>query len=131
VDVFVPLVPDQAGYSISIEGVLYRTLRRDTSDALLVAIAAPFTPTTLGSGQYTVPAAPPGLPIADQACRAVSLEALAANTVPIYIGRIAVTTATGRELAPGAAIDIAIENLHWLYAVAAIGGQKLSYLWVA
>jgi hypothetical protein len=130
-ETFILRAPTGVGPTITIDGVTYRIVPSDANGNLMVAIGAPFTPTNVGSGQYAVPNAPVVWPIATQVCRAVSLEALAANTVPIYIGRIAVTTATGRELAPGAAIDIAIENLHWLYAVAAIGGQKLSYLWVA
>jgi len=130
-ETFILRAPTGVGPTITIDGVTYRIVPSDANGNLMVAIGAPFTPTNVGSGQYAVPNAPGFWPIATQVCRAVSLEALAANTVPVYIGPSGVTVGTGRQLVPGATIDIAIADLNLLYAVAAIAGQVLSYLWVA
>ena len=44
-DYFIPLAPVSAGHSITIDGVVYRTLRRDANDALQVAVASLPLPT--------------------------------------------------------------------------------------
>ena len=44
-DFFIPLAPVSAGHSITIDGVVYRTLRRDANDALQVAVASLPLPT--------------------------------------------------------------------------------------
>ena len=57
----------------------------------------------------------------------VELEALAANTIPIYYGPAGVTDATGAELAPGARTKLKVNNLNQIYVIASTTGATVSY----
>lgn len=58
----------------------------------------------------------------------VIVQAPAANTIPVYVGPAGVTTGTGLELVPGAAILLPVASQNLLYCVAASSGQKLRIL---
>lgn len=127
----IPLLPEYTGYSITIDGTLYRTVRRNESDHLLVAIATPFVPNSLGAFQFTVAGALMTEQLPAHACKAVSVAALPANADNVEIGSSAVATNPGRVLQPGEAIDIAIDNTNrlWLYVIS--GGDGVSCLYVS
>jgi hypothetical protein len=122
------LVPDVQGYSVTIDGITYRTLRRDANDRLLVATEGPYTPTNVYAGQVAVPGVLPAQQLPNIPIKAASIEAFAANALPVYIGPAGITVATARELAPGATIDVALTNLNQLYVIAAAVGNVISYL---
>ena len=65
------------------------------------------------------------------ACVMVSVAAKPANTGNIFLGNVGVTSANGRILAPGEAIDLAVDNLSRLYIDAAVAGEGISYLALA
>ena len=101
------------------------------ADKLRVAVITPFTPITTASGQATVADAGTRVQLPDQACKAVSIAAKPANTGNIFLGDVTVSSANGRILAPGDAVDIAIDNLAQFYIDAAVDGEGISYLWVS
>jgi hypothetical protein len=101
------------------------------TDQLRVDVVTPFTPTSVGSGQATVADAGTRAQLTAQACKAVSIAANPDNTGNIFLGDVTVSSANGRILAPGDAVDLAIDNLNRLYIDAAVDGEGISYLWVA
>jgi len=127
----IPLVPGAAGYSMTIDGILYRTLRRNVSDHLLVAIATPFIPTSVQGGQLNVVTAGTRVNLPSQACKAVSIAANPTNAGYIYLGDVTVDSTHGRTLSAGATIDLAINDLSRLYIDSSVNGEGISYLWVA
>ncbi len=174
-DFAIALVPDAQGYSVVIDGVTYRTLRRDASDNLLLAVASlplpagaataakqdtmitalqliddlrnalaavatdqlridlinPFSSTSLGNGHKTVTTAGTQVQLSAQACKAVSLKALAANTGFIYVGDSNVDSSTGYELDAGDVLDLAVDNLNRIWLDASVSGEGISFLWVS
>jgi hypothetical protein len=127
----IPLVPLAQGYSVTIDGVVYRALRRNASDHLLIALGTPFVPTSVGAGQLAVPTAGLGVQLPSKACKAVSIAARGTNTGNIYLGDYTADSTHGRILGPGDAVDLAIDNLSRLYINASVNGDGISYLWVA
>lgn len=127
-EITIPLRPDSAGYTVTIDGIAYRTFPVDAFGNLLVAIGAPFTPTSVYNGRVVV--AVPGtrvqLPLL--AVRAVSIAALPTNVGYIYLGNAAVTAANGRVLAARESIDVAIFSLSGLWIDASVAGEGISYL---
>lgn len=126
-DLDIPLVPNLQGFSITIDGVVYRTLRRNANDQLLVAVAAPFTPTSIVSGQSTTSVGHP-LTLPDNPCRAASIAARPMNTDNVCVGPGMVSMANGRLLAPGESIDIAIDNLNRLSLNVNVNNEGISWL---
>ena len=61
-------------------------------------------------------------------CMVVSIAAKPANTGNVFLGDVTVTSANGRILAPGASIDIAIDNLNRIYLDVAVNGEGVSYM---
>ena len=169
------LVPDAQGKELEIDGVTYRTLRRNASDELLLAVSSlplpagaataakqdtmvtalqliddlrnalggvaadqlridiitPFASTSVGSEQATVATAGTRVRLTTQAAKAISIAALPANTDNIFVGDVTVDSSNGRILAPGDALDLAVDDVGRLYIDAAIDGEGVSYLWVA
>ncbi len=122
---------DGAGYTVVIDGVTWRAVEVDVDGRLEIAVAVPFTPTTPTSGQVTVAAAGVRVQLPAVACRAVSIAARPANAGNVFLGDATVAAANGRILAPGDAIDVAIDNTNRLYVDAATNGDGISFLRVA
>lgn len=129
-DVF-PFGADGTPATIDIDGVTYRVLRVDSSGRLLISTAVPFTPTSVDSGQLAVTTPGTRVQFPTQAVRAVSIQARPANTGNVFLGDSGVTAANGRILAARDAVDVAIDNLNRLWLDAAVGGEGVSFLWVA
>ena len=80
-----------------------------------------------GSGQVTLTTSAQRL--SDFGGLLVRIKALSTNAGSIFIGKAGVTTSNGFELQPGDDLGtVPFENLNQVYAVAANGGDKLSYL---
>ena len=114
-----------------IDGITYYTPAVDADrhvqvDVLSSALATP--PTTPKSGQETVTTAGTAVQLAAQACKSVSVKALAGNTGKIYVGDSSVSSADGYELSPGEPIDMAIDNVNRLYIDAAVDGEGVCWL---
>lgn len=78
------------------------------------------------AGQFSVTTSAQQLP--DYACLFVTIKALAANTVPVYIGGAGVTDSTGLEIDPSSpAVTLQVANLNLLYAVAT-AAAVISYI---
>lgn len=58
----------------------------------------------------------------------VVIKGLAANTGKIYVGDVTVTTSNGFELAAGATISIAVNDLSKVYIDASANSQSISFL---
>ena len=110
---------------------LLNALASVAADQLRVDVTSPFAPTSTGSGQATVADAGTRAQLTAQACKAVSIAANPDNTGNIFLGDVTVSSANGRILAPGDAVDLAIDNLNRLYIDAAVDGEGISYLWVS
>ena len=130
-DLVVPLVPDTALYSVTIDGIIYKTLRTNESQYLLVAVATPFVPVALAAFQLTVAVAFTTEQLPFHTCKAMSVAALPTNADNVEIGDSAIAVTPGRVLQPGEAIDIAIDRTDrlWLYVLS--GGDGISCLYVS
>lgn len=129
-ELLIPLIPVTAGYSVTIDGIVYHAARGNDSGELVVAISDTFTPTTCGSGAIAAPVSPNQAVLGVGQCRAVSVEAFSTNAGIIYIGDAAVTTVNGRQLNPGASIDFAIDSLAKVYVTGTVLNDAVSYFWV-
>ena len=127
---YIILLPESTGLTETIDGIVYRPPIVDSDGHLKVDVISPFTPTSVGSGQKTVAVAGTREQLTAQAFRAVSIAANPDNTGNIFLGDVTVSSANGRILKPGDAIDLAIDNLNRLYIDAAVSGEGISYLWV-
>jgi hypothetical protein len=80
---------------------------------------------TLVSGQASVTATAAAL--ASNSAKGVCVNALAANTIPVYVGPSGTTTSTGFQLVPGAGICFAVSNSNLVYVVASTTGASVSW----
>lgn len=80
---------------------------------------------TFNAGQQAVTGS--AVALATHTARAVCVVALAANTIPIYIGPSGVTTTTGLELAPGASTCQPVNNSNLIFVVASTTGASASW----
>ncbi len=87
-----------------------------TAGELLVdaTLSAPSLPSAAVNGQQTATTSAVALP-SGVLTQGVVLEALSTNTVSIFVGTTGVTTGTGYELQPGAAVGIAVGNTNEIY----------------
>ena len=60
--------------------------------------------------------------------QSVTVEALKANTASVFIGNSTVTTSTGFELPAGAQVTLNVADPSKIYAIAAAGGQTISFI---
>jgi hypothetical protein len=84
-------------------------------------------PTAVVYGQKAVTATAAVLPTA-ALTEGVIITGLSTNTISVFIGDASVTTATGVELQPGAALSAAISNLNKLYVIASTTGATVTWL---
>lgn len=85
----------------------------------------------LKSGQQAVTASAVALPTLDanpgDGLRVV-LEALKANAASIFYGPSGVTTATGKELAPGTQDVVFVNGLEQIFVIAAATGNTVTWV---
>lgn len=131
--IIVPLFTETAGWTVVIDGRTYRPALLDSSGRLLVALdvtaLSPFT--TVANGHKTVTDAGTAEQLADVACVAATIKALPGNTNNIYLGDSGVDDTNGHVLAPGDAVNVAIDNLNRFYIDADSDGEGISYLVVS
>jgi hypothetical protein len=68
-------------------------------------------------------------PLATHECVQIIVKALAANSIPVYIGPSTVSTSTGYELNPGDHVIVEVEKAEFLHVIAATTGA--SVCWIA
>ena len=78
------------------------------------------------SGQQTVTTGAVSLPY--KVSRAVTIKAANANTVPVYVGTVGVTDATGYELDSGDILTLPVSNTNLVYVVSSIAAQVISFV---
>ena len=66
----------------------------------------------------------------DDAAASQLCEALAANTVPVYVGGAGVDNTTGYELAAGKDVAFLIEDPSLIYSYCGTASQKLHIIWM-
>lgn len=123
---------ETAGYTVTIDGRVYRPPLLDSSGRLLVALALPnLSPfTVVVNGQDTVTAAGTAEQLPTNTAIAVTIKALPANTGNIFLGDSAVSSANGHVLGAGDAVNVAIDNLNRLWIDSAVNGEGVSWLLV-
>lgn len=67
----------------------------------------------------------------DVPCRGATLRARTTNTGNVFLGGNLVNAANGYIMTPGAALDLAIDNLSRLYIDAAVANEGISWLVLA
>jgi len=67
----------------------------------------------------------------DVPCRGATLRARTTNTGNVFLGDARVNSANGYIMTPGAAVDLAIDNLRRLYIDAAVANEGVSWLVLA
>jgi hypothetical protein len=91
-----------------------------------VNVQATVRPGNIFSGQQAVTTTAAPLP-ANILAASITVQARTTNTISIFLGGAAVTTTTGLELPPGAAITLQITNSNVVYVVAASTGANVSW----
>ena len=104
------------------DGADCRTLKTDATGDLQTAFIG-FG--TFNAGQQAVTGTAANL--GTNTARAVCVTALAANTIPVYLGPSGVTTSSGLELAPGAGTCQPVNNTNLLYVIATTTGASVSW----
>jgi hypothetical protein len=130
-DLIVPFFAAGTPATITIDGVVYYVPRVDTDGHVQVDVLSttyPTFPTTPVSGQETVASAGTAEQLPAQACKSVSIKALAGNTGKIYVAGDYVDSSTGYELAAGESVDLCIDNVNRLYIDASVNGEGVSWL---
>lgn len=84
-------------------------------------------PAAVVAGQQTVTNTASALP-SGPLTQGVIFESLSSNTVAIYVGPSGVTTTTGVELQPGAALSAAVNDLSKLFVVCASSAPVITWL---
>jgi hypothetical protein len=79
------------------------------------------------AGQQAVTGTAAALPAA-ALTTGVIITGLSTNTISVFIGPIGVTTSTGAEIQPGAALSVATPNLDNLYVVASTTGATVTWI---
>lgn len=112
------------------------TLASDGSPALAVvntdgspiaSAEAGNLPTVLINNQQTATTSAVALP-SGILTQGVVIEALSTNTVNVFVGGSGVTTSTGIELPPGAAVSILISNTNLIYIRCASSSPVVSWV---
>lgn len=129
----VPLGPETAGWTVTIDGRTYRPFLLDSSGRLLIALslAAVAPLTTPVSGQTTVTTVGTRVQLPGNASVAATIKALPANTDNIFLGDATVDASNGHVLAAGDAVNVAIDNLNRFWIDAAVNGEGVSWLVVS
>ena len=58
----------------------------------------------------------------------ITLKALTANSVDIFVGGIGVSTTSGFAVSPGDTVTLKLGNIQDIYAITTTGSQILSYI---
>ncbi len=127
------LACDEAGYTVEIDNKTYRVLLCDADHHLqvdVVSAAQATSPTTIATAKKTVTTAGTQVQFGNNACKAVSIKALAGNTGKIYVGKSDVASTDGYELSAGEAIEFAIDNTNRVWIDSSVDGEGVTYLWV-
>ena len=98
-----------------------------TANTIPVAVQSMAQPNTVSSGQRSVTTNPSILPSITTKS-GVTIKALAANTIPIYVGPVGVAVGTGYELSPGEAVFLEVDNTNLVAVVALATGATACYL---
>jgi hypothetical protein len=98
-----------------------------TANTIPVAVQSMAQPNAVSSGQLSVTTNPSIL--ANIVTKSgVTIKALAANTIPIYVGPVGVAVGTGYELSPGEAVFLEVNNTNLVGVVALATGATACYL---
>ena len=104
------------------DGTDCRPLTTDVSGNLQTAFIGVGT---FSAGQAAVTGTAASL--GSNAARAVCVVALAANTIPVYLGPSGVTTSTGLQLSPGQGTCQPVNNTNLIFVVASTTGASVSW----
>ena len=102
------------------DGTDVRSLRTDTAGELIIAAQTQFVAT-----QLAVTASATSL--ASTNSKSVCVHALIGNTINVYAGPSAVTTATGMEIPPGQGYCWNVSNPALIFVIASTTGASVSY----
>lgn len=92
-----------------------------------VTIGPTSLPSTVVNNQQVVTTSAVALP-SGTITEGFVLQALSTNSVSIFAGGAGVTTATGIEIPPGAAVSILVNNTNKVYVICASGSPVVTWL---
>jgi hypothetical protein len=81
---------------------------------------------TVFSGQQTVTES--AVALSSHPARAVTIKSANTNTVPIYVGPVGVSDATGYEMDPGDILTLPVNNSNLIYVISGSTAQVISYV---
>ncbi len=84
-------------------------------------------PSTAVNNQQTVTTSAVALP-SGTITEGFVLQALSTNSVSVFAGGVGVTTSTGIEIPPGAAVSVLVNNTNKIYVICASSSPVVSWL---
>lgn len=85
-----------------------------------------FVASSLVAGQQAVTGTATALS-GNALAQGVTVEALSANTISVFVGPSGVTTSTGLELPPGSAVTLPVSNTNLVFVIASTTGASVSF----
>jgi hypothetical protein len=99
----------------------------EAANTIPVTVQSMTQPGSVFAGQRSVTGTATVLP-SNVTKSGVTIKALAANTIPIYVGPVGVTVGSGYELSPGEAVFLEVDNTNIVAVVASTTGATACYL---
>jgi len=97
------------------------------NNSIPVVVQSMAQPGSVFAGQRSVTGTATVLP-SNVTKSGVTIKALAANTIPIYVGPVGITVGSGYELSPGEAVFLEVDNTNIVAVVASTTGATACYL---